>query len=150
MRHLLTILALSALLLAGCSRSAKEIRITVHPTEQAAFDAAKAEADAIGGWAAARSGRSNDWHGNGLGRTGYWVVDTAHPFEQLKVGNMVVFAGSTALGRPPLIAHRLVSGNPRKGFRAAGDGNRFMDPEIITAQSYIGRVASVHRWEGGA
>lgn len=125
------------------------LEIHAHPTQADALLAASHEAnqypdaELIG-----RAGTgSNNWPGNHMGTHGAFVVRPV-PFETLEVGNFVGFRVllHSEDGTPyeGTVVHRIREGTPRKGFLTQGDANTEPDPDLLTRDTYLWRVVSLH------
>lgn len=104
----------------------------------------------------ASAGDLRIYHGHSMGATfrgGDFLILETVPFEQIRVGDVVVFWGAKEdqSGHPEdlVIVHRVRERQPG-GLLTQGDANPAPDRDLLDAARLIGRVKAYERaWRGG-
>lgn len=73
----------------------------------------------------------------------YLVLETV-AFDQIRVGDVIVFRGRDADGETGAIVHRVIAISP-EGLTTRGDTNPWPDGEPVTKENLLGRVVALQR-----
>lgn len=75
-----------------------------------------------------------------------YLVSESAPFEELRVGQVVIYRADWHPASP--VVHRLVL-KDSYGFIPSGDNVRISESWMrVTAENYLGRVVAIYSWEG--
>lgn len=74
-----------------------------------------------------------------------WLVIEVSPFDDLKVGDIIVYSINNKSIINTMICHRIISGDSSNGFTVKGDNNNEPDSVLITRELYIGKLIRLYK-----